>query len=439
MKEESRKLGIKDFECNSEFNLQNRIDLFDEFLYDRDVSGLIPYRITSMTGSGSSMEIKNPYTGKCQEVISFVSNDYLGFSKHPKVIEAGINALRKYGAGAGASPLIGGQSIVHEQLEEKIAAFFEKEAAITFTAGFAANSGTLSALIGKNDIAILDMLVHASITDGCTNTNKKYFLHNNLSSLEIVLKDSEKKYKDKFVVVDGVYSQDGDFAPLKEINELIKKYGAFLIVDDAHGVGVFGNKGRGIIEDYGLLDQVDMITGTFSKSFGSVGGYAVANRKLIQYLKYNSRFNIFSAGATPQSVASALAGIQLLEDEPQWRKQLHSNIKYFKDGLCAMGIDHGPTQSAIFPIMVRNEEKTNIAAKMLFENNIYVNPIVYPAVSNKHTRLRMSVLATHTKGQLDKALNLLEYTFNELAIPKITKTNRVDYCHAGYTQMFALP
>lgn len=410
--------SLKDFDSNGIFDLEDRANLFSDYISWRNSLKHNTYRVDSLTGSGANMEVIDPYTGNTKMVTSFVSNDYLGFSHHPKIIEASINAINQYGVGAGASPLIGGQLHIHNILENKIANFFEKEGAITFTAGFAANSGTLSALLGEQDIAILDMFVHASVVDGCCNTNKKFFLHNNMDSLESVLKSSFNKYKTKIIVVDGVYSQDGDIAPLDKICTLAKEYGALVMVDDAHGIGIFGKNGRGVLEEYNLLSEVDFITGTFSKTFGSVGGYLVANQSLITYLKYYSRANIFSAAATPQSVAAVIKGIDLLKEEPQWQQKIQNNMHYFKEQLQSLHINCGKTESAIFPIMVCDEIKTNEAAKILFENGIYVNPITYPAVTRKQSRLRMSVLATHSKEDLDKALNLLDYVIKKLHITK---------------------
>ncbi|WP_294482290.1 aminotransferase class I/II-fold pyridoxal phosphate-dependent enzyme [uncultured Bacteroides sp.] len=410
--------SLKDFESNGNFNLEDRASHFYNYIEWRNTLKHNTYRVDSLTGSGATMKVVDPYTLKIKNVITFVSNDYLGFSHHPKILEACINAIEDYGAGAGASPLIGGQLNLHDLLEQKIANFFEKEDAITFTAGFAANSGTLSALLGKEDIAILDMYVHASVVDGCCNTNKKFFLHNNMESLESILKVTSKSYRNRIIVVDGVYSQDGDIAALDQVCSLAKQYNAYVMVDDAHGIGIFGEKGRGVLEEYDLLSKVDFITGTFSKTFGSVGGYLVANKYFTRYLKYYSRANIFSAAATPQSAAAVIKGLELLHEEPQWQAKIRNNMSYFNEQLTTLKINHGNTASAIFPIMICDEDKTNEAAKILFDNGIYVNPITYPAVVRKQSRLRMSVLATHSKEDLDTTLNVLEHVVKKLNIKR---------------------
>ncbi|OQX81851.1 MAG: 2-amino-3-ketobutyrate CoA ligase [Bacteroidetes bacterium 4484_249] len=400
--------SLKDFEDVKNASLGFRANLFYDYYLQNTRKKHSNYRIISKNGSGAKITVIDPYSKKEIVCISFVSNDYLGFTKHHKVINAGKDALDKFGSGSGSSPLIGGYNSLHDELEKKIARFFKKEDSITYTSGYAANTGTIMALLKNQDLAILDMGVHASVLEGCALTNKKFFLHNDVSSLEQVLNQTKGKFRNTAIIIDGVYSQDGDIAPIQEIVSLAKEYNAFLIVDDAHGVGVVGNKGKGVLEMYNLYDEVDMITGTFSKTFATVGGYVAANKKIITLLKYFAYSNIFSAAATPQAVSCAIKAIDLLDEEPEWHQKLKENIKYFRNGLDTIGIDYGNTESAIFPIMIRDEEKTKIAGRLLFVNGIYANPILYPAVSRKQTRIRMSVLATHTKIMLDESLNTLE-------------------------------
>ncbi len=408
--------SLKDFENIKNVTINERANTFYDYYIESRNNQHSNYRIVSKHGSGASIPLIDPYNNEEKNCISFVSNDYLGFSKHPKIIEAGKIALDDFGSGAGSSPLIGGQNSLHETLENKIASFFNKEDAITYTSGYAANSGTFLALLQKDDLAILDMGVHASILEGCMLTNKKYFLHNDVASLERILNQNKDKYNNLVIIIDGVYSQDGDIAPLKEICSLAKEYNAFLVVDDAHGVGVVGKSGKGVLEMYDLYDEVDMITGTFSKTFATVGGYAVANKKIITLLKYFASANIFSAAATPQSVNCVIRAIDLLEEEPIWNAMLKKNIQRFRSGLDAIGVDYGKTESAIFPIMIRDEDKTKEIGRELFKNGIYANPILYPAVSRKQTRIRMSLLATHTDEMLDRTLNILEYTLKKFNI-----------------------
>lgn len=406
MKSEFDNMTLKDFENRGQ-NLLTRAKQIDDYISYRYKIQHLPYRVISLTGSSARIKVIDPYTNREKEMISFVSNDYLGLSHHPEVINASIRALEQYGAGAGVSPLIGGHNYLHEQLEQEIARFLRNEYAISYTSGYAANCSTLLAIMGKEDIAVMDMFTHASVFDGCLCTNTKRFLHNNIDSLSHVLKNT-KEYKNRFVIIDGVYSQEGDVAPLDKIYTVCREYNAFLIVDDAHGIGVLGKTGRGIIEDYNLLDKVDMITGTFSKSFGSVGGYAIARKEIITLLRYYSRQNIFSAAATPQAAASAIKAIQLVDKEPKLRNSILENIEYFKNGLEIIGLDYGNTVSAIFPVMVRNEQNVKEASRVLFDQGVYVNPISYPAVPEKLSRLRFSITAMHTQKDLDETLDILD-------------------------------
>lgn len=328
-----------------------------------------------------------------------------------------IAGIAKFGTGAGASPLIGGHFEYHEQLEEKIASFFgrTKDSSVIFTTGYTANSASLLSMLQKEDIAIIDMAVHASVHEGCLLTNKKSFLHNDTESLERILKRSKDKYRTKMVIIDGVYSQDGDLAPLKEITYLTKKYGAYLMVDDAHGIGVLGKTGRGALEAAGLLNEVDFITGTFSKTFANIGGYVIANPEHISFLKFQSKQQIFSATSNPTTLGIVKA-IDLIDEEPQWMERLKDNITYLKEGLTDLGLNIGTTKSAIIPVKIGDPHKTGDAGKLLLKQGVYANPILYPAVAKKDARIRMSVSATHTKTQLDKVLDAFEYVDKNLHI-----------------------
>ncbi len=416
-------LTIKDFEQMSHLSINEKAHIFQDFVTYNNERHLNNYRIVSVLGAEPNPRIVDPYNGTEREVISFVSNDYLGFSKHPRLIKASIEAIGKYGTGAGSSPLIGGLSLLHDTLDKKIAAFFNKEAAITYTSGYAANCGTLSSLIQKTDIVFIDMGVHASVIEGCMHANRKFFLHNDLVSLQRALEFAKGNYPNMYIVVDGVYSQDGDICDLPTLCKLKNEFGAYLIVDDAHGTGVVGPTGKGIFEHYSIYDEVDMITGTFSKTFGSVGGFAAASHEIIQMLKYISDSNIFSAAATPQSVAAVIEAIDVLNEEPLWHRKLQGNINHFKNGLNNIGVDSGKSCSAIFPVMIRDEGKTMEVARLLLENNVYANPILYPAVSRKHTRIRMSLMATHTTEMLDRALNVLETVLRKCNVPPIIYNN----------------
>jgi glycine C-acetyltransferase len=422
MKIDFAKASFKDFENVPGMDAWERAGLFTEYLDYLKGQGGLNYRLVSTTGCGPEMTILNSGNGSPERYVSFVSNDYLGFTQHPKVKDAVIEGIRQFGSGAGASPAIGGQFSYHEELEKKIAAFFKRDSAIIYTTGYTANSATLMSLLQKEDIAIVDMAVHASVYEGCQLTNLKVFLHNRMDILERALKESQHKFRTKMVIVDGVYSQDGDMAPLREILELCRQYGAYLCVDDAHGVGVIGETGRGAMEKQGVLQEVDIITGTFSKTFANVGGYVVADPNLINFLKYQSRQHLFSATASP-AAAGILKAIDLLDEEPQWQNRLWENINYFKSGLVSLGMDIGTTESAIIPVKIGDAAKTAEAARLLLKAGIYTNPIIYPAVSKKNARIRMSVMATHTREQLDKALDAFEDVDGQIHISKINHSN----------------
>jgi len=263
-------------------------------------------------------------------------------------------------------------------------------------------------MLQEKDIAILDRLVHASIIDGCKNTNVKFFKHNNLKSLEQILDRSQKKYRTKLIVVDGVYSMDGDIAPLDEIVELAQTYGAYVMVDEAHATGVIGKNGRGTPEHFGIEGKVDIVAGTFSKGLGCVGGFVAANEELIELLYFYSRSYMFSAAPTPQVIGSLIEAINVIETEPELMDSLWKNIVYFKENLLRLGFDIGNSETAIFPIIVGDDYKVKEACKMLHERGIYANLVLYPAVQRKSSRLRLSLMATHTKEHLDKAIEALE-------------------------------
>ncbi|WP_159477737.1 aminotransferase class I/II-fold pyridoxal phosphate-dependent enzyme [Dyadobacter sp. 3J3] len=401
--------SFKDFENVPELDAIQRADLFYDFLGYMKDNGHMNYRLLNLSGCGPEMRVITSANTSPKKFISFVCNDYLGFTQHPSVIAAVVKAVKRYGTGAGASPLIGGHFSYHQDLEEKIAKFFGRssDSSVIYTTGYTANSASLQVLLQKEDIAIVDMSVHASVYEGCMLTNRKSFLHNDLESLERILKDAAAKYRTKMVIVDGVYSQDGDIAPLDKIYALTKQYGGLLMVDDAHGIGVLGNNGRGAMELLNILEKVDIITGTFSKTFSNVGGYVVTSPKLATFLKFQSRQHIFSATAGPAS-AGIVKAIDLIDEQPLWRNMLASNISYLRNGLVSLGFDIGNTQSAIIPVKIGDAHKTSNAGKMLLEAGIYANPILYPAVSKKNARIRMSVMATHTREHLDRTLNAFE-------------------------------
>lgn len=408
---------FKDFENIPGFDMMERADIYYDFLEYMKTNGH-RYRLQNNTGCSSVMNVGTENVTK--EFVSFVTSDYLGFTQHPKVKQAAIDGIEKYGTGTAATPLIGGYYSYHNDLEKKISSFFgrtQDEVAI-FTTGYTANSATLQILLQKEDIAIVDMAVHASVYEGCLLTNRKTFPHNNLEALENILKTSESRYRTKLVIIDGVYSQDGDIAPIEEIYNLAKKYNAYLMIDDVHGVGILGKTGRGTIEDTGLLNKIDIITGTFSKTFGNLGGYVIANKTLANFIRFQSRQQIFSATTPPSTATGIIKAIELIDEEPYWREKLWDNINYFKKGLDDLGLNTGTTRSAVIPVKIGDPHTTGDAGKMLLERGIYTNPIIYPAVARKDARIRMSMTAKHDREHLDKTLNAFEDINKKLHIAK---------------------
>lgn len=374
------------------------------------------YRRVSLDGSRAVMKILDKYSGKPKDMIYMASNDYLNLTRHPRTIEAGIKAIKKYGSGAGSVPLLGGTFDIHVELEKKIAKFKGCEDAILYSSGYGANTGSLLGLLQGKDIAILDRLVHASIIDGCKGTNVKFFKHNDLKSLERILEKAKKEYRTKLVIVDGVYSMDGDIAPLDKIVELAHSYGAYVMVDEAHATGVIGQNGRGTPEHFEIEGKVDIVAGTFSKALGAVGGFVAASEELVELMHFYSRAYMFSTAPTPQVVGSLLEAIDIIEDEPQLRENLWININYFRRNLLKLGFDIGNSQTAIFPIIIGDDYKVKEACRMLHESGIYANLVLYPAVPRKLARLRLTLMATHTKEHLDKTLEVLEGVGKKLAI-----------------------
>lgn len=396
--------SFKDFENIQGQALYVTVDEFHQYLNFLRRNGHLNYRIESVSPVGPEMDLLLPGEQEITRAVCLVSNDYLGFSQHQKIKAAAMNGISRFGTGSGASPAIGGHFIYHKMLEEKIAKFYKKKEAILYTTGYTANSATLQCLLHKEDLIILDMAVHASVYEGALNTNVKTFLHNNLEMLEHVLKNAKDTYRTKMVVIDGVYSQDGDIAPISEIADLTHKYGGYLVVDDAHGIGVLGKTGRGVIELDDSFDKVDIITGTFSKALGNIGGYVLGEPNLIEYLKYQSKQHLFSTTATP-AIFGILKAIELVDEEPEWRLRLWDNINFLKSSLISAGFDVGTSASAVIPVKIGDIPKTLEAGRLLLKAGIYTNPIMYPAVSKKNARIRMNVMATHTFEQLGRVVD----------------------------------
>lgn len=354
-----------------------------------------------------------------KKVLMFGSNAYLGLTNHPKVIEAAVNATKKYGTGMAGSRFLNGTLDIHTELENKLAKFVGKESAIVYSTGFNVNQGVIGCITGREDYIIWDELDHASIIEGnrASLSTKLKFKHNDMESLEKQLQKCEPD-KVKLIVVDGVFSMEGDIINLPEVVRLSQKYNANIMIDEAHGLGVFGRdfNGKGVHDYFGLTDHMDLIMGTFSKSLASIGGFIAAEETVIDYLRHNSRPYIFSASITPGATAAASAALDIIEAEPERVEHLWNITNYALDGFRNLGCEIGHTSSPIIPLFVRDNEKTFLITKELFEQGIFVNPVVSPAVAPKDTLIRFSLMATHTKEQVDIALDRIGTIFKKAGV-----------------------
>ena len=349
-----------------------------------------------------------------KKVLMFGSNAYLGLTNHPKVKEAAIEAVKKYGTGCAGSRFLNGTLDLHIQLEKRLAEFVGKEDAIVYSTGFQVNLGVVSCLTGREDYILWDELDHASIIEGhrLSFSTKLKYKHNDMESLEKQLQKCEPD-KVKLIVTDGVFSMEGDVAKLPEIVALAKKYNASVMVDEAHGIGVFGRQGRGTCNHFGVSQDVDLIMGTFSKSFASIGGFIAADESIINYLRHHSRSYIFSASNTPAATAAANAALNIMLNEPERIQHLWDLTHYALDGFRQMGCEIGHTSTPIIPLFIRDNDLTFLIVKELFEAGIFVNPVVAPAVASEDTLIRFSLMATHTKEQLDYALETIHKVFKQ--------------------------
>jgi 8-amino-7-oxononanoate synthase len=344
-----------------------------------------------------------------KEMIMVGSNNYLGLLDHPKVIQAAKDAIDRYGVATCGSRFLNGTLDIHVELEKRLAEFMQAEAAVTFSTGFQTNQGIIATLVNKGDIVITDRMDHASIIDACRLSYGEvhWFKHNDMADLERVLAALDKE-AGKIIVVDGVFSMEGDLSDLPGVVDLAKKYDCKILVDDAHGVGVMGINGRGTTEHFGLEDQVDLVMGTFSKSFASLGGFVSGPKKVISYIKHHARALIFSASITPASVATALATLDLIQNEPERRERLWAITEKMRSGFQAMGYNTGPTQSPVIPVETGDDGKTFMLWKALREQGIFTNPVIYPAVPHGQALIRTSYSATHSDEELNTVLECFE-------------------------------
>ncbi|MHC1770896.1 MAG: aminotransferase class I/II-fold pyridoxal phosphate-dependent enzyme [Flexilinea sp.] len=355
-------------------------------------------------------------TYKGKKLIMCGSNNYLGLTTHPKVREAAIEAIKKFGTSCTGSRFLNGSLELHETLENEIAEFVGKQSALVFSTGMQVNLGTISALVGRGDFAILDKDSHASIYDGVKLSYGKLerYQHNDMGHLERVLQ-SLTEDSGKLIIVDGLFSMEGDLAPLDKLVPLAKKYGARLMVDDAHGIGVTGG-GRGTAFEFGLTDQIDLIMSTFSKSFASLGGFIAGDEDVVHYVKHHARSMIFSASIQPASAAAALAALRIMKDEPEWNARLIRNGEKMRRGYTDLGFNIGNSVTPIVPILIGNNEQTFAMSRGLFDKGVFVNSVISPATPPGRQLLRTSYMATHTEDQLDRVLEIFAEVGKEVGL-----------------------
>lgn len=375
--------------------------------------GLYPYFREIEGKQGTEVEMDGHH------VIMLGSNAYTGLTGDERVIEAGVQAMRRYGAGCAGSRFLNGTLDLHVELEKELAEFVGKDEALCFSTGFTVNSGVIPALLGPHDYVICDDRDHASIVDGRRLSMAKQlrYKHNDMEDLERKLQKCEENAV-KLIIVDGVFSMEGDLCDLPKIIELKKKYGATVMVDEAHGVGVFGRQGRGVCDHFGLTNDVDLIMGTFSKSLASIGGFIAADSAIIDYLRHTARTYIFSASNTPAATASALEALRILKREPERLEALWEVTNYALKRFKEEGFEIGDTESPIIPLYVRDLEKTFAATAMAFEAGVFINPVVPPACHPTDTLVRIALMANHTHEQVDRAVAALVDVFRKLEIIK---------------------
>lgn len=361
-----------------------------------------------------------------KKVLMFGSNSYLGLTNHPKIKEAAQKAISKYGTGCAGSRFLNGTLDIHIELEEKLARYVNKEAAVLFSTGFQVNLGVLSSITGRTDYLILDEYDHASLIDGSRLSFSRTikYAHNNMEDLEQKLYNLPADAM-KLIAVDGIFSMEGDIVKLPEIVELADKYGANIMVDDAHSLGVIGELGAGTASHFGLDDKVDLIMGTFSKSLASLGGFIAGDAPTVDYLKHKARSLIFSASMPPSAVASVIAALEIIQSEPERIEQLWANTRYAMQLLHEEGFDTGVTESPIIPVYIRDNYKTFYITKMLQEDGIFVNPVVSPAVPSDSSLIRFSLMATHTFSQIEEAVEKLSKAAISLEIPTMKQKYQI--------------
>jgi glycine C-acetyltransferase len=380
---------------------------FEDWYREARPAGYYLFGLPMRTAPSARISVVETKTHKeLKNLINLASYNYLGLSYRPEVIEAAVEATKRYGTGASGSPILSGTIELHEELSSKIAAFKGKEAALLFPSGYSANLGVIAGLMRSGDLVVTDQYAHASIVDGIilSKADVRYFRHNSFADLERKLKNFSGK---KLVIVEGVYSMDGDLARLPEIVDVSKRYGARVMIDEAHSTFLFGEHGRGVTEHFNLEDEVDIHFGTFSKTLGGIGGFVTGSRALITYLKGFARSRVFSCALPPGVAAGLMKALEIVQAEPQLRARLWENVGYMQDILRREGVDIGESQSQVIPIMVRDDDRIFRIAEDLIHEGVYLNPVRYPAVGKHRSRFRISITAGHTKEQLAEAAEII--------------------------------
>jgi 8-amino-7-oxononanoate synthase len=376
-------------------------------------AGVYPYFRAITSKQGPEVEMDG------HKVLMFGSNAYTGLTGDERVIEAAHKALDKYGSGCAGSRFLNGTLDIHVQLEKELAEFEHKDDALCFATGFSVNAGVIAMVVGRGDYIICDDRDHASIVDGrrLSFATQLHYKHNDMEDLERVLQKLPKEAI-KLIVVDGVFSMEGDLAKLPEIVELKHKYNCSLMVDEAHGLGVFGKQGRGVCDHFGLTDEVDLIMGTFSKSLASIGGFIAGDADTINFLRHSCRTYIFSASDTPAATAAALEALHILQEEPSRLEHLWDVTNYALKRFKEEGFEIGDTESPIIPLYVRDIEKTFMVTKLAFDNGVFINPVIPPACAPQDTLVRFALMASHTQEQVERGVQILKKAFKELEIIK---------------------
>ncbi|MBN2545476.1 MAG: aminotransferase class I/II-fold pyridoxal phosphate-dependent enzyme [Spirochaetes bacterium] len=420
IKDENTIMTLADFYYYPSDDLFAKTSIFSEYI---DKNFLINHKMFSYYLDSSCSAVGNMINRKTKdkkEMIMLGSNNYLGLATHPEVIKAGIEALKKYGAGNGAGAMVGGTLGIHKQLEEELADFIGKEEAMIFNSGYSANIGILSGILRPNDVVINDQYNHASIFDGCRLSQSKLlvFKHNDINSLEKIVKRAKYYFNGCIIVIDGIYSTDGSLSPLDEIYRIARTYDCKIMVDEAHALGILGKKGRGTTEYFNLTDKIDIIMGTLSKSLGSSGGFVASSKNVIEYLRFYARSYLFSTSFPPSVAATVLKALHLIKTDNSIREKLHFNISYFINGLKKLNLDIGEPKSAVVPIFISDQKLLFKISSLLFDNGLFHNVMIYPAVPMGGSLLRFGITTSLDENILKKALVIIEKVLKEVGFLK---------------------